>query len=131
MKKAVVAALLALAVLFAAGTAFAAHDVYIGEMEFEHGNELKIELVDAAGRDDEIRWDRQEKITVTDAEGKAYPVRVREYDKDEIELVIDGLTSGQKYTIELRGILCRGQKITLTGDFMAIHDWEYKDPRTH
>ncbi|MDD4159765.1 MAG: hypothetical protein PHO18_02340 [Synergistaceae bacterium] len=103
--------------------------LYIGEMEFKKGNELEIDIDDAVGHDNQIRWDSKEKIIVADKDGKTYPVRVKKYDKDEIELQIDGLASGTKYGIEIRGILYRGDKVTLVAEFEASNGWEYKDPR--
>ena len=103
--------------------------LYIGEMEFKNGNLLEIDIDDAVGHDNEIQWDGNEKIMVGDKEGKTYAVRVRKYDKDEIELQIEGLASGTRYGVEIRGILYRGQKATLIAEFEATNGWEYKDPR--
>ena len=81
------------------------------------------------GHDNEITWDGKEKIMVADKDGKTYPVRVKKYDNDEIELLIDGLASGAKYGVEIRGILYRGEKVTLVAEFEATGGWKYKDPR--
>ena len=103
--------------------------LYVGEMEFKNGNELEIDIDDAVGHDNEITWDGKEKIMVADKDGGTYPVRVKKYDNDEIELLIDGLASGAKYRVEIRGILYRGEKVTLVAEFEATGGWEYKDPR--
>ncbi len=103
--------------------------LYIGEMEFSNGNELKIDIDDAVGHDNEITWDGNEKITAADKDGTKYAVRALKYDKDEIKLQIDGLSSGSRYGVEIRGILYRGRKVTLVAEFEATNGWGYKDPR--
>lgn len=103
--------------------------LYIGEMAFKKGNILEIDIDDAVGHDNEIQWDGNEKILVGDKEGKLYDVRVIKYDKDEIELQIDGLKSGTWYRVEIKGLLYRGQRATLIAKFRATNGWEYKDPR--
>jgi hypothetical protein len=103
--------------------------LYVGEMEFKNGNELEIDIDDAVGHDNEITWDGQEKIVVADKDGKTYPIRVKKYDKDEIEIQIDGLVIGAKYGVEIRGILYRKGKVTLVAEFEATNGWNYKDPR--
>ena len=104
--------------------------LFIAKMEFERSNRLEIEFEDAAMHDSDIFWDHSEKITVRDSAGKTYPVQVRKYDDDSLDLTINGLTSGSTYRVKIEGIPYKGQKVTLEGDFAAISGWEFKDPRS-
>ena len=104
--------------------------LFIAKMEFERSNRLEIEFEDAAIHDSDIFWDHSEKITVRDSAGKVYPVQVRKYDDDSLDITVNGLTRGSTYRVKIEGIPYKGQKVTLEGDFVAISGWEFKDPRS-
>lgn len=103
--------------------------LFIGKMEFDKGGKLEIDIDDAVGHDNEIRWDGTEKAIVKDQNGKTYPAKITKTDKDEADIYISGLTQGRQYSILVTGFMYRGARSSVVGDFTAANNWEFKDPR--
>ncbi|MDO5562468.1 MAG: hypothetical protein Q4F74_02535 [Synergistaceae bacterium] len=103
--------------------------LFIGKMEFERGNKLEVDIDDAVGHDNEIRWDGSERVFIKDNNGKTYSARIKKTDKDELDIIISGLARGQKYSIVISGFLYRGSRCSVEGDFTAVNDWKFRDPR--
>lgn len=102
--------------------------LYIAKMGFRNGNELSVTIGDRAGHLNDVRWDRQERVIVRDAAGKSYAARVRDYDRNTIRVVIDGLAKDATYTLLIQGILYRSQRPEVFEDFTAADGWTYDAP---
>ena len=62
------------------------------------------------------------KVVVKDADGKTYAARITEKDDDDMEVRVQGLKYGERYTVTVSGVAVRGTKKyeTLTAEFAAI-----------
>ena len=68
---------------------------------------------DAEDRELEIEFNtkvqyKRLKVQVKDSSGKSYSVSVRDYDSDGVEVRVKGLTRGETYAVQVKGIRVKG-----------------------
>jgi len=95
----------------------------IKEMLYKPDGRLQIRL-----DNNDIRWNRIEKIIVRDSRGRVYNARVNRTDRDIIELIIAGMVYGENYSIEIPGVRYGNSNYILRGDFWASDNWRYNRP---
>jgi hypothetical protein len=99
-----------------------AHEKFeINEMRYRQGGILEIIL----GSKD-MEWDKNERVIVKDAQGRAYDTRVIKIDRNKFELKIKGLKHGEKYMIEIPGVRIKSMTHSVNGHFWAKADWKFK-----
>lgn len=84
---------------------------------------------DAEGREvsfefrNHVQW-KNAGVSIKDANGKGYAVRIVEKDNDELDVKTTGLTEGETYTYKIKGIKAEGASAytTITGTFTAYDD---------
>lgn len=54
-----------------------------------------------------VKW-KKAKVTIKDSAGKNYVKKIKEKDKDEIEVSVKKLTAGKKYTYKISGVAKKG-----------------------
>ena len=72
-----------------------------------------------------IRWNQNERVIVSDRNGRTYNTRVLKSEQNTIEFVIERLQSGEYYRIEIPDVYFRGTNCTVRGDFRAEDNWRY------
>ena len=70
-----------------------------------------------------VQW-KNAGVSIKDANGKGYAVRIVEKDNDELDVKTTGLTEGETYTYKIKGIKAEGASkyTTITGTFTAYDD---------
>ncbi len=97
--------------------------VVVKEVEYDPDDrELSIDF-----KKDVNLWNA--KVKVTDAEGKSYKVKVLDYDDDELEVRVYGLTEGASYRYSISGVYAMGSGTakTVKGTFAAVDDDDNDD----
>lgn len=96
------------------------------------GNGLKIRKVDSDAGDDEIEVEFNKnvqysnlKVVVKNAAGQKMGVRIIDRDEDSVEVRVNGLERGERYTVKVSGVRkygSAGKYKTLTYEFTARDD---------
>ncbi|MCK9558527.1 MAG: hypothetical protein ABFC83_04385 [Synergistaceae bacterium] len=73
-----------------------------------------------------IRWDKNEQIVIRDIFGRTYNSRVMRSDRNVLELRIEGLFGGARYSISFGGVFLNEDKYGVNGEFWAKDKWKYK-----
>jgi hypothetical protein len=73
-----------------------------------------------------IRWDKNERITIRDKSGRAYEARVMKSDRNVLEVRVEGLLGGTSYSINIGGIYFGDVKNEVDGEFWAKDNWKYR-----
>ena len=74
-----------------------------------------------------IRWDKNHPITITDRFGRTYNTRVVRSDRNVLELVVDGLYGGSRYDINIGGVYLEDVINGVNGEFWAKDNWRYRN----
>ena len=100
-------------------------DIYIGAMNYAN-KRLFIDIDTAAKRDDLIRWDKTERVTVRDTQGRNYTASIGEESAGRLNLYFVGLRSGETYKVSVGNINYDGARYSVSGEFVATEGWNYK-----
>ena len=73
-----------------------------------------------------IRWDKNEQIVIRDIFGRTYNSRVMRSDRNVLELRIEGLFGGARYSISFGGVFLDEDKYGVNGEFWAKDKWKYR-----
>ncbi len=73
-----------------------------------------------------IRWDKNESIIIRDIFGRTYDTRVVKAERNVLELVIEGLFGGSRYSINIGGVYLDDDKYGVSGEFWAKDKWKYR-----
>ena len=73
-----------------------------------------------------IRWDKNEQIVIRDVFGRTYNSRIIQSDRNVLELRIEGLFGGARYSISFGGVFLNEDKYGVNGEFWAKDKWKYK-----
>lgn len=87
------------------------YESFAGAFRVPDENEVVIKSVDYDADDRELELGfnarvqlEQPQVTLKDAEGKEYDVKLREWDEDGIELRVEKLARGAEYTVTVQGV---------------------------
>lgn len=98
-------------------------DFDIQEMRYREGGNLQIRIKNPDN--EAIRWDKNQKIVVRDSHGRSYNARVKNIDKNVLELIVANLVLGERYSAEIYGLDNRNRDYGLRADFWAQDGWRY------
>ena len=98
-------------------------DFDIEEMRYSKGGNLQIKIKNPDN--EALRWDNNQKIVVRDSHGRAYNARVKNFDRNVLELIVANLVLGERYSAEIYGRDDRNRDYRVRGDFWAQDDWRY------
>lgn len=101
--------------------------LYIASMSYA-GKRLAVDIDSAAKRDDLIRWDRSERVTVRDSRGMNYTANITEDTMGRLRLYFVGLRQDETYTIRVDNINYDGGRFSVSGEFTAEEGWSYTVP---
>ena len=98
-------------------------DFDIEEMRYSKGGNLQIKIKNPDN--EALRWDNNQKIVVRDSHGRAYNARVKNFDRNVLELIVANLVLGERYSAEIYGRDDRNRDYRVRGDFWAQDNWRY------
>lgn len=98
-------------------------DFDIEDMRYSKGGNLQIKIKNPDN--EAFRWDKDQKIVVRDSHGRAYNARVKNFDRNVLELIVANLVLGERYSAEIYGFDNRDRDYRLRADFWAKDDWRY------
>ena len=97
-----------------------------GSFRVAKKTEVKVDNVEYDKKDKEVSFDfqghvkyKKVAVEIKDAEGKAYVKRIKEKDRDEIEVSVKKLKKGKKYQYKITGVAKKGSNSykTVKGTF--------------
>ena len=74
-----------------------------------------------------IRWDKNQPITITDRFGRTYDTRVVRSENNVLELIVDGLYGGALYNLNIGGVYLDDVINGVNGEFWAKDNWQYRN----
>ncbi|MDY9920606.1 MAG: hypothetical protein U2P59_02105 [Synergistota bacterium] len=74
-----------------------------------------------------IRWDKNQPITITDRFGRTYNTRVVRSENNVLELIVDGLYGGSMYNLNIGGVYLDDVINGVNGEFWAKDNWQYRN----
>lgn len=109
------------------GTPGGSPQLYIASMSYSD-KRLAVDIDSAAKRDDLIRWDHSERVTVRDSRGMNYTANITADTMGRLRLYFVGLRPNETYTIRVDNINYDGGRFSVSGEFTAEEGWSYTVP---
>lgn len=98
-------------------------DFDIQEMRYSKGGNLQIKIKNPDN--EALRWDKNQKVVVRDSQGRVYNARVKNFDRNVLELIVANLVFGERYSAEIYGLDYRNRDYRIRTDFWAQDGWRY------
>lgn len=111
-------------------TGSSAADVFIRDVDYNHGGSLEVAFAGRAGKKVNIEWNGGESVKITDEMGRSYDAAIVKYERNKLEIQIMDAIENMNYTLEVSGVPFDSERLLFRVGFVARNDWRYRPSHT-